>query len=101
MPAGRPRSKLRYLVDPFYVAMAQDRGMSPALILRRSERRLQAFEKLRRRQVKARSYYRAIWGADNPFIESHAWKYLMRSALEETRLQRRNHAESKNTTTEP
>jgi hypothetical protein len=103
-PVGRPRSKSRYLTEQFYVVMAKERGMTPKQVLRRSERRLHAFELVRGRRVKYGhgNYFKSIWGADNPFIESHAWKYLMRSALDEQATKRRNfNAKSKNATTEP
>lgn len=100
---ARPKSK--YLTDRFYIQMARDRGMKPTQVIRRSERRTQAVKALQG----ANNYLRAVyhWNLDNPFIESHAWKFLVRQALSESvrmlthKRNLRQYAKSKNTTAEP
>ena len=71
---------LEYAYNPFYRTLGMKLGMTPQAVIKRSRRRSEAILKLVGRQSKT---YNHIGGMrlDNPFIESHAWKFLVREAL--------------------
>ena len=82
MPLSQRQRALKYTYEPFYVTMAMNRGLTREQVLRRAVRRAKAAHKLG--AIKDHHIYRNQ-GLDNPFIESHAWKYLMRQAIADVR----------------
>ena len=75
---ARQRAKL-YIQDPFYRSLAHKQKLNWRQVLRRAERRHSAILKLCGNHRTLR--YIGPMRLDNPFIESHAWKFLVREAL--------------------
>lgn len=84
MPGGRPKSRFtgqcrrRYLEDPFYATMARALAISPERVLARAQKRAWAIVKLGGEHLERDVHQMRL---DNPFMESHAWKYLARETL--------------------
>jgi hypothetical protein len=71
------RAKI-YIQDQFYRDLARKQNLTWRQVLKRAERRHAAIYKLcGLRTIK----YLGPMRLDNPFIESHAWKFLVREAL--------------------
>jgi hypothetical protein len=64
----------RYVTDEFYRGLALKQGLSPEQVRLRATRRIKA-------TIKLGVYYPELLGLDNPFIESHAWKFLVRESI--------------------
>jgi len=74
----RNRAIKRYLDDPFYFLLMKTYRMTPEQVIKRSVRRTAAILKV----AKAKDLDIVCRAKlDNPFIESHAWKYLARQVL--------------------
>lgn len=73
-----------YARDDFYVKIAMKKGWSAAKVVRISERRSRAFMAV----CGIQNDYRAlrIWRLDNPFMESHLWKFMVRQVIQNARL---------------
>lgn len=82
-------SKSKYITDPFFKTLAMRRGLTSDQVLTRSERRRRACLKL---GVDKDHVYMLRF--ENPFIYSHAWKFLVRESLRNKEIQERGRAHS-------
>lgn len=71
---------LEYAQSPFYRTLGMKLGITPQQAVKRSKRRARAVMKVAGQNSKTYRYIGAM-RLDNPFIEAHAWKFLVREAL--------------------
>lgn len=78
------RRARKYTREQFYVETAMKRGWSATKVVHISERRARAFMAV----CGIQNNYRAlsICHLDNPFMESHLWKFMVRQVIRNARM---------------
>jgi hypothetical protein len=78
MPLTNRQRCLQYIYDPVYVNMAKRRGWGQGEVLRRAARRMRALHYLK---ISRPGRPEECLGLENPFIEDHGWKFMVRESL--------------------
>lgn len=76
-------SLVKYIREEFYVSFAYTLGMTPRQVIYRAKRRRHACVVLGVKRC-----FITSGCLENPFIESHAWKFLVRECLNDARRDR-------------